>query len=195
MKHSFFSNKVQEIHTTPAGEVTYSNDTIYTLEQGTNIKAIHPFFESLGPQLSEVGSRNLAFPCVQLDLNGEDHICDITIKKERGDVAILLFDYTSHYKHLHEAAQEKKNGMLNEQAFELNARHQEKQKAYFEYIRDRIDTKIINELESVIQTLSKLKQTELSQEQDQLIIEIEKDMKVLHNKAMEVKQGLILDLE
>ena len=193
MEHTFFSNNVQEIHTTPQGVITFSNNTIQEFEEGENIKEIHPFFESLAPQFEEPGNKNLAFPCVQLTFENKECICYITIKKERGDVAILLFDYTRHYQHLHEATQEKKQAMLNEQAFELTSKHQEEQKAYFEYIRDRIDAKIINELESVVKTLTQLKKTSLTEEQQELIGAIEQHIGVLHTKAIEVRNGLTSD--
>lgn len=191
---TFFSNKVQEILTTPDGIITLSSNTIFSLENGDDLFKIHPFFESLRGELKIGNETDLAFPCVQLDISGEEVICDITIKKEMGSLAILLFDYSEHYEHLYEAAQEKKTAMLNEQAHELNTKYTDEKKAYGEYIKERIDRKIIKELEEVVLNLEALKKPNVSSEQMLLINKIEKSIGNLHLKAVQIKEDLGIDL-
>lgn len=193
--NTFFSNKVQEILTTPAGDITQSSNTIFNLENGDNLFKIHPFFESLKSELKNGSETDLAFPCVQLDIFGEEVICDITIKKEMGSIAILLFDYSNHYEHLHDAAQEKKTAMLNEQAHELNTKYSDEKKAYAEYIRERIDGKIIQELEDVVLNLETLKKSNMSSEQMSIIDKIEKSIGNMHIKAVQIKEGLEINLD
>lgn len=184
--NTFFSNKVQEIHSTPKGIITESSNTIIELTPGDNIFDIHPFFESLKHELKSGKESNLAFPCVQLDINEIDLICDITIKKEREFLAILLFDYSKHYEHLHEAAQEKKTAMLNEQAHELNSKHSEEKKIYLEFLQNLIDNKIIKELETVVLVLEKLKKTTLDQEQSALVNTVKQKIGSLHMKVVQI---------
>ena len=193
--NSFFLNKIQEIHTNQEGEITESSNTMFQLNIGNSIYGLHPFFESLKEEIKIGKETNLAFPCVQLDAENKEYICDITIKKERGDVAILLFDYSTHYQHLHEAAQEKKTAMLNEQAHELNLKHQEEQQVYFNYIKERIDNKILKELEVVMLDLTELKKTSLSRKQATYLSEIEDKVGSLHSKAIQIKEGLYIDLD
>ncbi len=192
---SFFSNKVQEIHTTLEGKVTESSDTIFTVDIGENIYLLHPFFESLKSELINGEHESLAFPCVQLEFNETKAICDITIKIERGFLAILLFDYSDHYENLHEAAQEKKTAMLNEQAYELNTKYSEEKRAYFEYIRDRIDHKIIKEMQDIVLQIEDLKKTKLSSKQYALLHSIESNIGNLHLKAIQIKEGLGIKLD
>mgnify|MGYP000296240320 CR=1 FL=1 len=52
----------------------------------------------------------------------------LPLKKKWDSLAILLFDYSKHYEHLHDAAQEKKTAMLNEQAHELKTKHSDEKK-------------------------------------------------------------------
>jgi hypothetical protein len=192
--NTFFSNKVQEIHATPDGKITHSSNTIFTLVLGENIYDEHPFFESLREELNVGKETSLAFPCVQLEMYNNVHICDITIKKERGFLAILLFDYSKHYEHLHEAAQEKKTAMLNEQAHELNSKYADEKKVYHEYIQGRIDSKIITELEEIVWNLKKLKKTELMPEQLAFINSIEKKIVALQVRAVQIKEGVGTEL-
>ena len=193
--NTFFSNKVQEVLTTLDGIITQSSNTIFSLKNGDDIFQMHPFFESLKKELKNGNETDLAFPCVQLDMHDKEVICDITIKKEMGSLAILLFDYSSHYEHLHEAAQEKKTAMLNEQAHELETKYSDEKKVYIEYIKERIDGKIIKELENVVSNLEALKKSNVSSNQVLLIAEIEKSIGNMHSKAVQIKEGLGIDLD
>ena len=189
-KNSFFSKKVQEVHTSLDGEITQSSNTIFELTLGDSIYAVHPFFESLRGEFVHTNELNLAFPCVQLEITGKRSVCDITIKKQRGELAILFFDYSQHYEHLHAAAQEKKEAMLQEQSYESAVTNQEEENAYSEFIQRRIDIGMIHALEEVVGHLEKLKNSHLSAEQRTLIQEIEQNIGHLHLKAIQIKEGL-----
>ena len=141
----FFSKKIQEIHAKPTGEIIETSNTIFSLDAKDNLYDLHPFFESLQTELQsrEAFGSSLAFPCVQLEIHGKEAICDITIKKEPEFLAILLFDYSKHYEHLHEASQEKKTAMLLEQEHDLKRKHLEEKKAYLGFMRARINDKVI----------------------------------------------------
>lgn len=188
--NSFFSNKVQEIHASLDGVITQTSNTIVTVSLGQNLFQLHPFFESLKHELTDGIGNSLAFPCVQLDINNSTFICDITIKKERDFLAILLFDYSKHYEHLHDAAQEKKTAMLNEQAYELTTKHSEEKRAYFEYINDRIDNKIVHTLEEIVSDIKALTKTDLNPEQISLVNKIKKNSKTLYTKAIQLKDDV-----
>jgi len=191
----FFSNKVQEVIISPDGVVSQSSDTIFALEIGTNLFKFHPFFESLQNELSQGDKMNLAFPCVQFDQEEESFICDITIKKERDFLAILFFDYSTHYEHLHEAAQEKKTAMLNEQAHNLKKQHSQEKQEYVDFISQRLDSKIINRLEEVVKALEELKKSSLNKDQQSLIQNVEQEIGELHLKAMQIKEGIDFDFD
>lgn len=191
----FFSNKVQEVIVSPKGEVMQSSNTIFNLEVGSDLFTFHPFFESLQGELNTGKSMNLAFPCVQFEQDEQEFICDITIKKEREFFAILFFDYSSHYEHLHEAAQEKKNAMLNEQAHILKEQHSQEKQEYLDLISNRLDTKIIHKLEEVVKALEELKNSSLDEDQAKLVKNVEDEIDELHNKAIQIKKGFDVDFD
>lgn len=191
----FFSNKVQEVIVSLDGVVSQSSDTIFTLEIGTNIFEFHPFFESLQNELSQGTKAHLAFPCVQFEQDEESFICDITINKERDFLAILFFDYSTHYEHLHEAAQEKKTAMLNEQAHNLKEQHSKEKQEYVNFISQRLDAKIINRLEEVVKALEELKKSSLNDNQQSLIQNVEQEIGELHLKAIQIKEGIDFDFD
>lgn len=196
-KNTFFSKKIQEIHAMPTGEITHSSNTIFEIPDGANLYELHPFFESIQHELSNgIGlDSSLAFPCVQLNISGKDAICDITIKKERGFLAVLFFDYSQHYEHLHEAAQEKKSSLLEEQEHLLRIKHLEEKKAYLDFIRNRIDTKMISEFETIVHNLEQLKKANLSPEDRQVLNEVEESIGNFHLRAIQIRQELDFDFD
>ena len=195
--NTFFSKKIQEIHVEKNGKVTHSSNTIFDISQTDNLYELHPFFESLAHELehSDALDRSLAFPCVQLEINNKEAICDITIKKERGFLAILLFDYSQHYEHLHEAAQEKKSALLIEQKHQLQKEHLSEKKAYLDFIRQRIDVKIIAQMEHIVKSLETIKKTELSAEQRNMLQQVEEGIGNFHLKAIQIREELDFDFD
>lgn len=195
--NTFFSKKIQEIHIKPSGQIIHSSDTLFSIEVNENLYGLHPFFESLRDEL-ETGEgieNSLAFPCVQLEINGKELICDITIKKERGFRAILIFDYSRHYEHLHEAAQEKKSAMLSEQEHLLRKKHLEEKNAYLEFMRARIDSQLIREMENMVGNIKKLKTMGVSADQKNILNEIEASVGNFHLKAIQIREELDFDFE
>ena len=194
-QNTFFSKKIQEIHAKPTGEIIHSSNSLFQLDTNDNLYHIHPFFESLQNELENgIGIQSsLAFPCVQMEIHNKQVICDITIKMERGFLAILLFDYSSHYEHLHEATQEKKSAMLSEQEHELRIKHLEEKKAYLDFMRARIDVKLIVEMEKMVARVQQLKQSEVTPEQRTLLQEIEESVGNFHLKAIQIREELDFD--
>lgn len=196
-QNTFFSKKIQEIHAKPTGEIIRSSDTLFPISDEDNLYELHPFFESLENELKNgIGIQSsLAFPCVQMEINNKEVVCDITIKMERGFLAILLFDYSGHYQHLHEAAQEKKSAMLDEQKHELRLKHLEEKKAYLDFMKDRIDAKMIVEMEKMVARVQELRATKVTPQQHQLLTEIEAAVGTFHLKAIQIREELDFDFD
>ncbi|MBX2828168.1 MAG: hypothetical protein KTR22_08395 [Flavobacteriaceae bacterium] len=194
---TFFSKKIQEIHAKPSGEIVLSSNTIFEITPNENLYTLHPFFESLQHELEKDGilENNLAFPCVQMKIHGKESICDVTIKKEPGFLAILLFDYSQHYEHLHEAAQEKKSAMLKEKEHELKLKYSSEKAAYLDFIRERLDSKIISEMETIVRKVEHLKRSSLDPEQQGTLQEIEEIIGNFHLRAIQIREGLDFDFD
>ncbi len=193
----FFSTKIQEIQAKLDGRIIHSSDTLFEISLTENIFELHPFFESLKAELQNSSdfNKSMAFPCVNLDRNGKEIICDITIKKDRGYIAILLFDYSKHYEHLNEAALEKKTAILNEQKHNLTQLHQEEKKEYLGFIKDRIENKMIRGIEKIIEDIDTLKNTELKPEQLVQLDLIKHSVGNFHMKAVQIKNDLDFDFD
>lgn len=194
-QNTFFSKKIQEIHSKPSGEITHSSNTIFDLKDELNLYQLHPFFESLRHELENgIGIENsLAFPCVQLEIHEKEVVCDITIKMERGFLAILLFDYSQHYEHLHKATQEKKSAMLSEQEHRLRLKHLEEKRAYLDFMHARIDTRLILEMETMVANIKKLKSLGISEAQQKILQEIEASIGNFHMRAIQIREELDFD--
>lgn len=196
-QNTFFSQKIQEIHSKPNGKIIHSSNTIFKLNDDEDLYRLHPFFESLRNELENgIGiQESLAFPCVQLEVYGKEVICDITIKMERGFLAILFFDYSQHYEHLHEATQEKKSAMLGEQEHLLRLKHLEEKKAYLDFMRARIDTKLIIEMETMVSNIKKLRSLGVTDEQHRILSEVEATVGNFHLKAIQIREELDFDFD
>ena len=195
--NSFFSKKIQEIQASPKGTILQSSNTIFNVSLQDNLYLLHPFFESLETELqsNEPFGNHLAFPCVQLEINGKEAICDVTIKKERDFLAILLFDYSQHYEHLHEAALEKKSALLLEQEHNLKRKHLEEKKTYLDFMKQRIDNKMITEIETIIKNLDAIKKSGLAPEQHNILKEIESTVGKFHLRAIQIRNELDFDFD
>ena len=108
-----YINRMQEIISEYDGEVISSNDAIHSIEPGTNVFSVHPFFESLKESLHSRPEIYFAFPCINLNLGGKDYYCDIIIKKEKKFMAVLLFNYSDHYRDIRENIQKINREKLN----------------------------------------------------------------------------------
>lgn len=108
-----YINRMQEIISEFDGTVISSNDAIHSIELGTDIFTIHPFFESLKGYLDSMPDIYFTFPCINLTLGGKDYYCDVIIKKEKEFMAVLLFNYSDHYREVQEKIQKINREKLN----------------------------------------------------------------------------------
>ena len=108
---------------------------------------------------------------------------------------MLLFDYTQHYAHLHEAAQEKKSALLNEREFQLKAEHEEEKKQYLTFMRKRIDENIVSELDQIAKNLEKLKNITENSEQLSILGDIESSFENFQLKANQIREELDFDFD
>jgi len=189
MNHTFFTRKVQEINALPDGTIKRSTDTLFTIFTGENLYELHPFFESLREELQEGGRNYLVFPCITLDFEDYSFVCDITIKRERNFLAILFFDYSAHYKKIQENVQFHNSSLL--QKHQNNTR--DHKKAYLEYMNNRLDSQVLDELETIALALDTLKNTTLTNEQATLLETVEARFGNLHHKALQIKEGMDID--
>lgn len=189
--HDFFSAKVQEINALPDGTITRSNNSLFNVESGGDLYEIHPFFESLRDEILRGKRSYLAFPCVQLDLNGTILVCDITIKLEREFLAILLFDYTAHYQTVQRLAQEKNLALLNEQ----RKRFENEREAFRKFTNNGSELFILNELERVIVLMEQLRATPLDNKQAEILHEMDSSLGVLYHKALQINAGVDMDFD
>ncbi|MBW2938490.1 hypothetical protein KXJ69_10250 [Aureisphaera sp. CAU 1614] len=128
MEKNSFSNKIQLIQINKFGEILRTDNALIELKKGGNIFLLHPFFECLKEIVKEDANvpKNIAFPCILMDVNNEKFICDITLKKERDFFVILLFNFSKHYQEVHQETQEKNRFMLKEQSHKFENRMKKK---------------------------------------------------------------------
>ena len=140
-------------------------------------------------ELQEGGRNYFVFPCITLDFEDYSFVCDITIKRERNFLAILFFDYSAHYKKIQENVQFHNSSLL--QKHQNNTR--DHKKAYLEYMNNRLDSQVLDELETIALALDTLKNTTLTNEQATLLETVEARFGNLHHKALQIKEGMDID--
>ena len=85
--------------------------------------------------------------------------------------------------------------MLNEQEHELQLKHLEEKKAYLDFMRARMDTKMIVEIEKLVAHLEWLKNSGMSPEQQEKLQEIEDSVGNFHLKAIQIREELDFDVD
>lgn len=107
-----YINKMQEVIAGHDGLVKISNDAIHSVYPGENIFQLHPFFQSLEHTITQEDRTYFTFPCINLTLGERNYYCDVIIKKEQDFIAVLLFNYSDHYREIQQKVQKIKGEKL-----------------------------------------------------------------------------------
>ncbi|RMA66184.1 hypothetical protein [Ulvibacter antarcticus] len=108
-----FLDVLQEIIIKPDGTIIGGNNTIYNLESFSNLFEVDPFFESLKEQFLTSNKTFFVYPCVNFYINNKKCYCDVTVKRENGFLAFILFNYSERYEKLHNIESQKNQQQLN----------------------------------------------------------------------------------
>ena len=155
----------QEVFCDLEGKIIDFNNNIFNFKKGDNILESHPFFESIAAVIIDNQNTIDSFPCVHLDINQQDRICDVSFKKEAHQLTITLIDYTEPYKELNTIAQERNESIIAKQMLVLKNQQLEQQNRFKNKFLANISHEIRTPLTAIVGFSELLKKTNLNFEQ------------------------------
>lgn len=102
-----YSNSINQIIViNNTGNVIDSDTIIFNITKGEHISALHPFFETLTPLLSNKDTTH-NFSCVNINIKQKHYIIDVSLKTFKNDnnALIIIHDLTKQYTAYQKVAQ------------------------------------------------------------------------------------------
>ncbi len=168
--HIQFDQKNQLTTVSFDGIIKETDGTLFDWKIGVSIYDIHPFFEILKSFIEDYDPSNaeFSFPCIHFDSEQTEKICDVIIKLDLNEIAIVLFDYTIKYKEHNEIAQQKNESILLSRELELKNKFLLEKEEFKNSFIANINHEIRTPLTSILGFVEVLEKTQLTFEQEEL---------------------------
>ncbi|WP_103865343.1 ATP-binding protein [Aquimarina sp. I32.4] len=179
-----FNPQVQIINASYDGIITETDKNLFNWQKDTSIYDAHPFFEVLRSfaEDNDLDKKALNFPCIHLEDNQSEKICDITVTFKEQEIIIILFDYTGKYKDLNQIAQQKNESILLAKELELKNKYLIEKEEFKNSFISNINHEIRTPLTSILGFVEVLEKTKLTFEQEELTRIIKRES--LHLNAL-----------
>ncbi|MEW4923935.1 ATP-binding protein [Algibacter sp. 2305UL17-15] len=122
-KKRYYKNNLQYILVDDSGCVLETDTLVLPVEKHKQLQTVHPFFEILN-NLLHIDNECFEFSCINLDLESQAIIVDVTIHSEsKNKNLIIIEDLTTHYKNYQLTAQSRNESIINSQVLELKNKY------------------------------------------------------------------------
>lgn len=122
-KKKYYKNNFQYILTDNFGNITETDNTLFTIKPSLKIQNTHPFFEVLTNILT-IRNECFEFSCVNLNIGAISIIADVTIHTEKDNANLIIIeDLTKHYNNYQLIAQTRNESVINSQVLELKNKY------------------------------------------------------------------------
>jgi len=167
-KESFFNTTFQGVEIDLKGTILNSDNNLFQLKKGDHIKNLSPFFESLLLILDALEDQSI-FSCVELNINNQKFLIDVSIIKEKTHILLLICDFTNHYNESNTLIQEKNESTIkkNELLFEKELLL-EKEKLKNTFLA-KLSNELRNPLNTIMSLISIMKDSKVSYEHSQML--------------------------
>lgn len=164
----YLSSKIQVLEVDYKGIINSTDNHIFLLSKGSNIKDIHPFFESIFLTIESISSKTI-FSCVEIYVDDNKLMVDVSLIKEKTCVLFIISDFTEHYKESNTLIQERNESTIKKHQllFEKELLH-EKEKLKNTFLA-KLSNELRNPLSTIMSLVSLLKESKLNYDQTQII--------------------------
>ncbi|GAA4276665.1 ATP-binding response regulator [Aquimarina mytili] len=175
-----FDQKIQLITVSFDGIIKETDNNLFDWKKGSSIYGIHPFFEILTHLQDDQDTKEFSFPCIHFENNGSENICDVSVKIDLSEIAIVFFDYTNKYNELNQSAQQRNESILISKELELKNKFLLEKEEFKNNFIANINHEIRTPLTSILGFVEVLEKTKLSFDQEELTRIIKRDSQHLH---------------
>lgn len=165
-----FKQKTQFINVSLDGFITETDSILFDWKKGSSIYDAHPFFEMLKGLREEINPDHSVFnfPCIHIEQDEKERICDVAIEINLKNVAITLYDYSQKYHDLNKIAQQKNESILYAKELKLKNDFLIKKEEFKNDFIANINHEIRTPLTSILGFVEILEKSTLNFEQEEL---------------------------
>lgn len=168
-QEQYVSANEQFVFTNKKGIVLESDQTLFTIEKGSSIFDFHLFFESLEVLFEGSQEDETSFHCVHIDIEGHLYIVDILAVVKKAGLLLIINNLTNHYNSYQNITQTRNESVIKTELTVLkNLELQERERFKNSFIQN-FSHELRNPLMSVMAITELLADTELSDEQQQML--------------------------
>ncbi len=167
-QQQFTIENLQFVLVDSEGRVLESEPSFLSIAKGDNMAEIHPFFECLA-DLENEKDHKLAFYCVHLNISQQDYITDIQMVRKKEGLLLVIQDLTEHYNTYQAVAQARNESIINEEFIVLKNAELEERERFKNMFIQNFSHELRNPLMSSMAIAQILSDTDLNDEQKQLL--------------------------
>ncbi len=168
-KNTSYYPKMQHLTIALDGTIKATDGVVFDWKKESSIYEAHPFFEMLRGFIEDgLVDETLNFPCIHLDYDGIEKICDIAIQFSKIEVTLSIFDYTIKYHELNAIAQQRNESILKGKELVLKNKFLLQKEEFKNSFIANINHEIRTPLTSILGFIEVLENTKLDFEQSEL---------------------------
>lgn len=167
-KQKYDTRNQQFVLTNMNGEVLHSDQTLFKIEKGSAIMALHPFFETI-PAVFESGELKIDFYCVHLEIENALFIVDIKVVVEEDGLLLILSDFTEHYNAYQSVTQTRNESVIKTELTVLKNLELEERERFKNSFIQNFSHELRNPLTSIMAITDLLGDTALTAEQTHML--------------------------
>ena len=167
-RKQYIQSAEQLVLTNNEGVVLKSEQTFITIENGSSIFDLDPFFESLAG-VFDTDEKEWVFYCLHLNVGEQIFIVDLqVIKKEKG-LLLIFKDLTEHYNSYQKITQTRNESVIQTELTVLKNRDLEERERFKNKFIQNFSHELRNPLTSISAIIDILDDTELTLEQTKML--------------------------
>lgn len=167
-KQEYSNKNIQFVFTNHAGIIVESDHGFLTIEIGSSIFDVHPFFESLST-IDQLTEPETTFNCVNLSFDKVDYTLDIKVVKKKKGILLVFYDLTEHYLSYQTIAQSRNESIISSELVVLKNLELEERERFKNTFIQNFSHELRNPLTSIISITKIIGDTELTSEQRKML--------------------------
>jgi signal transduction histidine kinase/ActR/RegA family two-component response regulator len=148
--------------------VQASDQELFTVNIGSSVFELHPFFESL-TEIFESPEEEVDFYCVHLSLNKRTLTVDLKAVKKESGLLLIIYDLTQHYNSYQSVTQVRNESVIKTELTIIKNQELEERERFKNRFIQNFSHELRNPLTSIMAITNILEDTGLNTEQSKML--------------------------